>query len=472
MVRIFSSSLIALFLFAISSLFISCSVKADLTPEEAKQIAKEAYIYGNPMVDSYRIIYSYFIDQNNHEYKAPFNILKNMPKVYTYEDKAVQTPNSDTPYSMLGLDLRTEPIVLTVPPIEKERYFSIQLVDAYTFNFDYIGSRTTGNDGGIFLIAGPKWNGNVPEGITKVFKSETEFALAIYRTQLFNVSDLQNVINIQNGYKAQTLSEFLGMPAPTAASKIDFLKPLSPEEQKTSLDFFKVLNFWLQFCPTNSGEKELMERFAKINVGGGLTFDHEKLSPEIKQAIQDGISEAWKELAEFEKTELGTGKVTSGDMFGTREYLKNNYLYRFAAAVLGIFGNSKLEAMYPIYKTDSEGNNLDGTKNKYTIRLAPDQLPPVNAFWSFTMYQLPASLLVKNPINRYLVNSTMIPELKKDVDGGITLYIQNQTPGNDKESNWLPAPDGPFMVVLRLYWPKEEALNGTWKQPPLQMVKM
>ena len=395
-----------------------------------------------------------------------------MPKVYTYEDKAVQTPNSDTPYSMLGLDLRTEPIVLTVPPIEKERYFSIQLVDAYTFNFDYIGSRTTGNDGGIFLIAGPKWNGNVPEGITKVFKSETEFALAIYRTQLFNVSDLQNVINIQNGYKAQTLSEFLGMPAPTAASKIDFLKPLSPEEQKTSLDFFKVLNFWLQFCPTNSGEKELMERFAKINVGGGLTFDHEKLSPEIKQAIQDGISEAWKELAEFEKTELGTGKVTSGDMFGTREYLKNNYLYRFAAAVLGIFGNSKLEAMYPIYKTDSEGNNLDGTKNKYTIRLAPDQLPPVNAFWSFTMYQLPASLLVKNPINRYLVNSTMIPELKKDVDGGITLYIQNQTPGNDKESNWLPAPDGPFMVVLRLYWPKEEALNGTWKQPPLQMVKM
>lgn len=472
MVREFSSSFIALFLFAISSLFISCSTKAELTPEEAKQIAKEAYIYGNPLVDSYRIIHAYFVNENNPEYKGPFNVLKNMPKVYTYEDKAVQTPNSDTPYSMLGMDLRTEPMVLTVPQIEKNRYFSIQLVDAYTFNFDYIGSRTTGNDGGNFLIAGPNWKGDVPEGIKKVFKSETEFALAIYRTQLFNTSDLENVIKIQSEYKAQPLSEFLGKPAPTAASRIDFLKPLSPEEQKVSLDFFKVLNFWLQFCPTNSGETELMERFAKINVGAGLKFDQEKLTPEIKQAIQDGIAEAWKELAEFGKTDVETGKVTSGDLFGTRDYLKNNYLYRFAAAVFGIFGNSKAEAMYPLYKTDSEGNNLDGTKNKYTIRLAPDQFPPVNAFWSFTMYQLPASLLVKNPINRYLVNSAMIPEFKKDSDGAITLYIQNQSPGKDKESNWLPAPDGPFMIVLRLYWPKEEALNGTWKQPPLQLVKM
>lgn len=472
MVRKFSSSLIALFLFVISSLFISCSTKADLTPEEAKQIAKEAYIYGSPMVDSYRIMHAYFVNQNNPEYKGPFNVLKNMPKVYTYEDKAVQTPNSDTPYSMLGLDLRTEPMVLTVPQIEKERYFSIQLIDAYTFNFDYIGSRTTGNDGGKFLITGPNWKGDVPEGLTKVFKSETEFALAIYRTQLFNTSDLENVIKIQSEYKAQPLSEFLGQPAPTAAPMIDFIKPLSPEDQKVSLDFFKVLNFWLQFSPTNSGETELMERFAKINVGAGLSFDQEKLSPEIKQAIQDGIAEAWKELSEFEKTEIEPGKVTSGDLFGTRDFLKNNYLYRFAAAVLGIYGNSKAEAMYPIYKTDSAGNNLDGSSNKYVIRLSPDQLPPVNAFWSFTMYQLPASLLVKNPINRYLINSTMIPEFKKDADGTITFYIQNQSPGKDKESNWLPAPDGPFMVVLRLYWPKEEALNGTWKQPPLQIVKM
>src|SRR6185295_14540963 len=159
---------------------------ADITPEEARAIAKEAYIYGFPMVDNYRIQYAYFVDKQNPEYKVSWNQIKNIPRVYTPEDKAVQTPNSDTPYSMVGMDLRAEPIVLTVPTLEKERYFSIQLIDAYTFNFGYIGSRATGNDGGSFLIAGPGWKGKMPKGVKKVIRSETELALAVYRTQLFN----------------------------------------------------------------------------------------------------------------------------------------------------------------------------------------------------------------------------------------------------------------------------------------------
>ena len=149
----------------------------DVTPAEARAIAKEAYIYGFPMVDSYRIQYAYFVDTKNPEYKAPWNQLVNIPRVYTPADTAIQTPNSDTPYSLLGMDLRAEPIVLTVPAIEKDRYFSIQLIDAYTFNFDYIGSRTTGNDGGSFLIAGPGWKGETPKGVKKVIRSETEFVL-------------------------------------------------------------------------------------------------------------------------------------------------------------------------------------------------------------------------------------------------------------------------------------------------------
>ncbi len=186
-----------------------------VTVQEAQQIAKEAYIYGNPMVDNYRIVYAYFMDTEGPEYKAPFNTLKNIPRVYTPEDKAVQSPNSDTPYSMLGMDLRTEPMVLTVPKIEKNRYFSIQLVDAYTANFDYIGSRTTGNDGGTFLVAGPRWNGEIPEGVEKVFRAETEFALAIYRTQLFDPADLDNVKKIQAGYRAQ---QPFGIPRSACAS--------------------------------------------------------------------------------------------------------------------------------------------------------------------------------------------------------------------------------------------------------------
>jgi hypothetical protein len=439
-----------------------------VTIAEARAIAKEAYIYGEPMVDSYRIQHAYFVDRENPEFKAPWNQIRNIPRVFTPDDKAVQTPNSDTPYSMIGMDLRAEPIVLTVPPIEKERYYSIQLIDAYTHNFDYIGSRATGNEGGSFLIAGPSWKGETPTGVKRVIRSETEVLLAAYRTQLFNPGDLDNVKKVQAGYKAQPLSAFIGQPAPKAAPAIDFIKPLTPEQQKTSPQFFNVLNFVLQFCPTHPSEKALMERFAQIGVGAGKTFDATKLSPKVKTAIEQGMADAWAEFASLLKR-VDAKEVTSGDMFGTREYLKNNYLYRMAAAVLGIFGNSKLEAMYPIYSVDADGQKLDGA-NRYILRFGPGQLPPVDAFWSLTMYELPESLLVANPLNRYLLNSTMLPQFKRDADGGLTLLIQNESPGKDKEANWLPAPKGPFLLVMRLYRPKPEALEGKWTAPPLKRM--
>jgi hypothetical protein len=445
--------------------------EASLSIDSVKAIAKEAYIYAYPMIDMYRIQYAYSVDSSNPEYKAPWNQLKNIPKVFTPDDKAVQTPNSDTPYSMLGLDLRTEPMVLTIPKIEDSRYFSVQLINSYTNNFDYIGSRTTGNEGGVFMIAGPNWKGETPEGITKVFHSETELLLAIYRTQLFDPSDLDKVMEIQKGYKVQPLSTYLGELAPKAAEAINFIKPLTPAEQKVSLEAFNILNFLLQFCPTDPSEKELMARFAKIGIGAGKTIDFDKLSPEVKTAMEEGVKEVWSaDFAAFMK-KVEAGEITGGQVFGTREYLKNNYLYRMGGAVLGIFGNSEHEAIYPMYSTDESGKELDATSNKYILHFAADQLPPVHAFWSLTMYELPASLLVANPINRYLLNSPMLPDFKVDKDGGLTFYIQNTSPGKDKESNWLPAPKGPFRAVLRLYWPKDAALDGTWKNPPMQLVK-
>jgi hypothetical protein len=356
--------------------------------------------------------------------------------------------------------------VLTVPVTEKERYFSVQLIDAYTFNFAYIGSRTTGNDGGSFLIAGPNWKGEKPKGVTKVIRSETEFVLAGYRTQLFNPGDLDNVKKVQAGYKVEPVSAFLGQPAPAPAPAVDFIKPLTPEAQKTSPQLFNILNFVLQFCPTDPSETELMASFAKIGVGAGKTIDAS--SPEMKTALEQGIADAWADFAGLKKS-IDAGKVTAGDLFGTREYLKNNYLYRLAGAVLGIYGNSKQEAMYPVYTVDADGQKLAGS-NRYTVRFAPGQLPPVNAFWSLTMYELPASLLVANPINRYLINSPMLPNLKLDADGGLTLIIQNESPGKDKEANWLPAPKGPLIMYMRLYWPKDAALDGQWKAPPALRV--
>ena len=449
--------------------FAAARAQTDVSPSEARAIAREAYIYGYPMVDSYRIQHAYFVDTQNPEYKGPWNQLRNIARVFTPEDKAVQSPNSDTPYSMLGMDLRAEPIVLTVPAIEKKRYFSIQLIDAYTFNFAYIGSRATGNGGGSYLIAGPGWKGKTPKGVKKVIRSETELVFAVYRTQLFNPADIDNVKRVQAGYKVQPLSAFLGQPAPKAAPAIDFIKPLTPETQKTSLQFFDILNFVLRFCPTHPSEKELMARFARIGVGAGKAFDAGRLSPEMRAAIEAGMADAWADHAKLLKR-IDAKEVTSGDMFGTREFLKNNYLYRMAAAVLGIYGNSKQEAMYPFYSVDADEKKLDGA-NRYSVRFAPGQLPPVNAFWSLTMYEMPSSLLSANPLNRYLLNSPMLPQFKRDADGGLTLLIQNESPGKDKEANWLPAPKGPFAMAMRLYWPKAEALEGKWTAPPLKRMQ-
>jgi hypothetical protein len=188
----------------------------------------------------------------------------------------------------------------------------------------------------------------------------------------------------------------------------------------------------------------------------------------MKKAFEDGIADAWKEFAGGAKL-LAEGKITAGDVFGTRASMKNNYFNRWLATI-GIWGNSKQEAMYPIYFTDASGQKLNGA-NRYTLHFPKGQLPPANAFWSLTMYQLPESLLVANPIDRYLINSPMLPKLKMDADGGLTLYIQNDSPGKELESNWLPAPKGPFSAYLRIYWPKEEVLQGEWTAPQMKQLQ-
>lgn len=170
-----------------------------VTPDQARAIAKEAYVWGFPMVDDYRVMYSYFVDKDDAEYKGVWNEIHNTARVYTPADTTIQTPNSDTPYSAFGADLRTEPLVLTVPPVDQDRYFSLQFVDLYTSNFAYVGSRTTGNSGGKYLLAGPTWKGDKPEGINEVIRSDTDLALVLYRTQLFDPADIANVKRIQDG---------------------------------------------------------------------------------------------------------------------------------------------------------------------------------------------------------------------------------------------------------------------------------
>lgn len=438
------------------------------TPEDARAIAREAYVYGFPLVDNYRIQYTYFQDRANSEFKAPWNTLHNEARLYTPEDTAIQTPNADTPYSQLGADLRTEPLVLSVPDVEAQRYYSLQFVDAYTYNFAYVGSRATGNKAARYLLAGPDWTGQTPPGIAKVIRSDTQFAFVFYRTQLFNSQDLDGVRKVQAGFKVEPLSAYLGQPAPRPAPAMDFIKPLSAEQERKSPEFFQVLNFVLSYCPTLDSEKGLMDRFARLNIGPGKTFDFQALSPEMRQAVEEGIRDAWRQsFAELERQRLA-GKLNSGDLVGSRERLGGNYLHRMGGTVYGIYGNSAEEALYSGLALDNKGQKLDGAQNRYVLRFAKDQLPPVHSFWSLTPYVLPQRTLVANSLQRYLINSSMLPALKRDADGGITLYLQHQSPGLERESNWLPVPEGPFVLVMRLYWPQQEALAGKWQKPVVQ----
>ncbi|MFN7278323.1 MAG: DUF1254 domain-containing protein [Betaproteobacteria bacterium] len=438
-----------------------------LSPAEARAIARDAVIYGFPLVDHYRVQHAYFVDHDNPEFKADWNQLRNIPRVFTPEDKAIQTPNSDTPYSFAGLDLRAEPVVLTLPPVTAGRYHSVQLIDAYTHNFAYLGTRTTGNEGGNFMIAGPGWTGATPPGVKRVLRAETSVAFAAFRTQLFEASDLENVKAVQAGYRVQPLSAFLGKAAPRV-KPVAFVAPLTPEQQKNSLNFFQVLNFVLGFCPVHPSERALMKRFARLGVGSGLRFHAAGLLPPLRQAVEEGMADAWADFAAFKKTRIETGEVTSGDLFGTRAFLRKDYMRRMAGAVLGIYGNSREEAMYPTFFTDASGAPLDGATRRYALRFAPGELPPVDAFWSLTLYELPSSLLSANAIGRYLINSPMLPRLVRDTDGGITLLIQHESPGPEREAKWLPAPKGRFWMSLRLYLPKAEAIEGRWKPPGLQ----
>ncbi|HWU55798.1 MAG TPA: DUF1254 domain-containing protein, partial [Rhizomicrobium sp.] len=337
---------------------------ATLSPQDGRIIARDAYIYGFPMVDSYRILYSYSVDRDGPEYKGGWNQVHSTARVYTPDDKAVQTPNSDTPYSTVGADLRTEPLVFTVPRIEAGRYYSLQFVDLYTFNFAYVGSRTTGNDGGDFLLAGPRWRGEVPPGIRQVIRCETELAMVIYRTQLFSPDDIDNVKKIQAGYQVQPLSAFLGRPAPPAAPPIDFVKPISAGEERASAEFFNELNFLLQFCPVHPSEQALRARFELLGIGPGGEFHIKALARDMLKAVHDGMRDAWQAYDQAEQ-KLAAGELTSGQLFGTRNYLQNNYLYRMLAAVDGIYGNSQEEAIYPFYTIDSGGKRLDGSTARY-----------------------------------------------------------------------------------------------------------
>ena len=428
-----------------------------VSSEEAKNIASDAYLYAYPMLYNYKTLFQQAADPSFPGYVGGFNRFRHYSRGFTPADKDIVTPSNDTPYSWAWLDLRTEPMVVTVPAAP-DRYYVLQWFDLYTHNFAYLGSRATGTKAGDYLFVGPNWKGETPAGITKVLRAETEIIGTLTRTSWSGPADRDGLVAMQQQYRIRPLSEFLGGKPPAPAPTFQF--PAWDEARANAIGFIEYLNFLLRFAPAVDSEKAMMDRFAKIGIGPGRAFDPATIEPKTRTAIEAGIKDGASKLqAELAKT------TSSVNLFGTRAFLGSNYvMQRAVGAAIGIYGNSKEEAYYTAYNVDANKQQLDGSK-RYVLHFTKDQVPPVKFFWSMTMYNLPDRLLVNNPIQRYAIGSRT-EGIKTNADGSVDIYLQPASPGGDKESNCLPTPQqGPFFMVLRMYGPEGKLAAGEWQAP-------
>ena len=430
-----------------------------VTADQAQAIAKEAYIFHYPLVMYYRTMYLQAIDPKSDSYSGGFGKWLHLG-VSSPKDTDIVTPNNDSPYSYAWLDLRAEPWVLTMPKIEADRFYTSQWNDLWGFVLENAGSVYDGNDGVSILLTSPTWKGEVPDGIKRVIRGDADFLGSLTRTQLIDAADLPNVESVQREYKLQPLSAYLGTPAPAAAPTIQW-KPWKEGLEKTE-EFWSYVNFLLQFTTPNPEDAPVQDRAAKIGLAAGQSWDPAALDPEVREAVAAGMKDALAELGEAAK------HLTDPSLyFRTRKDLAGDYFSRALGVLAGIFGNWSSISLYYALLTDEQGNPLDGSQHNYQLRLSAEQIPQVKFFWSFTMYNLPQRWLIDNPIDRYSIGSAT-PGLKTATDGSITLYLGATSPGKDKESNWLPAPEGPFWMVLRTYGPGKSLLDGTRKAPPVK----
>jgi hypothetical protein len=390
----------------------------------------------------------------------------------------VVSPNSDTLYCFVHFDLKKEPVVLVVPPVAADRYYTFEFLDAYTNVFAYLGTRATGSNGGTFLIAGPDWNGQVPQGMTKIW-SPTNLAWLINHILAKGPSDVANVHPIQDKIIVKPLSVFQGKTVATnvqqpststanVSSSSSNQVPIGPQPYliaPTGIEIYDEIGNAMFGNPLNPPDPPLVTKLESIGIGPGKTPSVEA-NDTIKAALQTGIEEGQKmideRVANIGNKVNGWLTVDEAGVFGT------DYLLRAAVTQIALGSHIAQEALYPVTFTDIEGKPLTGANN-YTIHFNAGQIPPVDAFWSITMYNN-KSLFVDNPINRYKLG-TYTEGLKNNTDGSLDIYIQHASPGADKESNWLPAPatsvSNTFNIVMRTYLPGEQVLNGTWTPPPV-----
>jgi hypothetical protein len=443
------------------------SAQPAITEEEAHAIGVDAYLYFYPLItmDLTRK-QSTNIEPGKEIGKGPMNMFVSVPTYPPADFKGVVRPNFDTLYSIAWLDLTKEPMIVSAPDTNG-RYYLLPMLDMWTDVFASPGWRTTGTQAANFLIAPPGWSGDTPTGMTRI-DAPTPYVWIIGRTKTDGPQDYDAVHKIQAAYKITPLSQNYSPPTVTIDASVDMKTP--PKVQIDTMPaekYFAYAAELLKVNPPHITDQPMIAQLKKIGFERGKSFELDKANPAIRKGLQ-GASEDAQQLMAWKIPTLA--RVVNGWSMNTDTMgvYGNYYLKRAIVAQLGLGANLPEDAIYPLNLADETGKPLDGA-NKYTLHFEKGATPPVDAFWSVTLYDT-GGFQVANALNRFAVSSWM--PFKYNVDGSLDLYFQNESPGSDKEANWLPAPKGPFNLTMRLYAPRSEALTGKWDPPPVTRVSL
>lgn len=440
--------------------------QSKITAEEAHSIGVDAYIYFYPLL-SMDITRKQFtnIEPGKEFGKGPMNMFVSVPQYPPANFKGVVRSNFDTLYSIAWLDLTKEPLVIAAPDTDG-RFYLLPMLDMWTDVFASPGWRTTGTEAGQFLVTPPGWTGTVPAGMSHL-PAPTPFVWVIGRTKTDGAADYAAVHKIQAGYTVTPLSR-LGKEPEAVTVKVDpavdmKTPPKIQVDSMSAANYFTYAAELLKVNPPHSTDQPMLAQIKRIGIEAGKPFNMDTLDPQIQAALQSVPQDAqalmtWKVPTLAREVNGWSMNTDTMGVYG------NYYLKRAIVTQMGLGANLPEDAIYPLNIGDSNGKPLEGA-NKYVLHFNKGEAPPVNAFWSITLYD-PQGFQVANSLDRFAVSSWM--PFKDNADGSLDLYFQNESPGKDLEANWLPAPKGPFNLTMRLYGPKAEALNGKWNPPAVK----
>jgi hypothetical protein len=447
----------------------SATIETSITAEDAHAIGVEGYLYFYSLI-SMDVTRKQFtnIEPGKEFGKGPMNTFVNIPAYPPADFKGVVRSNFDTLYSIAWLDMTKEPMVISAPDTDG-RYYLLPMIDMWTDVFASPGWRTTGTRAGNFLVTPPKWEGPVPAGFTRI-DSPTPYVWIIGRTRTDGPADYAAVHAVQAGYKVTPLSQWGKAPEPVSVKidpAVDMKTP--PKTQVDTMSagkYFAYAAELLELHPPHITDEPIVARMKRIGIEPGKSFDIDKTDPIVKQALTTvpGDAQALMTWKIPTLARVANGWSMNTDTMGV---YGNYYLKRAIVTQVGLGANLPEDAIYPLNLGDAAGKPLDGS-SKYAIRFDKGATPPVGAFWSITLYDA-EGFQVGNVLNRFAVSSWM--PFQYNPDGSLDLYFQNESPGKDKEANWLPAPTGPFNLTMRLYAPLSDALTGKWNPPPVVKTK-